>query len=502
MRWTCKARTDTARRDARLAASGPEDLAPELWAVGERLRASSRPVPRDPAFTARLRAELLLAHRERRALPSPRPHLARGRWRLVLLAALLAAVGSGVAVAGIIAPSPAPGTVLTGRGPILRITFVGQTTAALAADGRTGRTFVVTRGALIRGAFPLLVVRVLDTATGTLLRTVPLGAALGAASAATVDSRVDHVFVAQEDARTSAAVVSVLDARGGALLRRTTIPLRPNARTSPGAVLARAAMGVDERTGRAFITIPGNNAVAVLDTHSGALVRTIGVGLVPGALAVDAQRGHVVITNEADRTVSLLDATSGQLLRTVEVGPSPNAVAIDARTGHAFVALRGATDRRGVLTLGMGHVAVLDVGTGQLLRTVAVQGTPSDVAVAAGTGHVFVAGVAFTGDGRVSMLDAATGRVLRTSTVGAYPYAVAAVARSGEVFVTTMARPGVGAAHPDSVVSVLDARTGRVTRTVRAGLGLLSPGPLAVDERTGQIFIANEGGVTVLDAAS
>ncbi len=504
MRWTRKARAGTGRRDARPIAPGSEDLAPDLRAVGERLRAASRPVPRDPAFTARLRAELLLAHRGYAAPPPRRPRARRGRqrWRLALLAALLAAVGGGIAAAGILAPSPAPGTVLTGRGPILRITFVGQTAAALAVDGRTGRAFVVTQGNLIRGAFPLLVVRVLDTATGMFLRTVPLGTALGAANAVAVDSHVGHVFVAQEGARTGGAdVVSMLDARSGAVLRRTMLSLRPPARTAPGTVLARATMGVDERTGRAFITIPGNNAVAVFDTHSGALVRTIGVGLAPGALAVDARRGRVVVANEDDGTVSLLDARSGQLLRTVAVGPSPTAVAIDARTGHAFVALRGAPDRRGVLTLGRGHVAVLDVGTGQLLRTVAVRGTPSDVAVAAGMGHVFVVGAAFSGDGRVSMLDAATGRVLRTSTVGAYPYAVAVVARSGEVFITTMARPGVVSAHPDSAVSVLDARTGRVTRTVRAGPGLLSPGPLAVDERRGQVFIANEGAVTVLDAA-
>jgi len=486
----------------RMTGDSAEDLSPELRAVGERLRAASRPVPRDPAFTARLRADLLLAHHAR---PTPQPRrlrLTQGSWRLVLLAALLAAFGGGIAAAGVLAPAPEPGTVLMDREPILRTIFVGATAGTLAVDARTKRAFVVTQSEPVQGYFPQMLLRVLDTTTGALLYTVALGMASGiGTSTVAVDRRAGRVFVAREDPTSgdSSGVVSVLDARNGAVLRRTTLPRLPTVSTSAGTLLARTTMGIDERTGHAFIAIPGANTVAVLDTHSGALLRTIGVGMAPGDLAVDAPRGRVVVANSGAATVSILDAASGRVLRTVVVSGVPTALAVDEQTGRAFVTLRGATDRRGALVMGTGHVAVLDVRTGRVLRTVAVPATPSVVAVAAGTGRVFVAGAVSSGDGRVSMLDAVTGRLLHTSMVGAYPDSIAVVAHDGSVVVTTWPRPGA-AGRLTGVVSVLDARTGRVTRSINGGMGLLSPGPLAVDERTGQVFLASDTTVSVLDA--
>jgi len=486
----------------RMTGDSAEDLSPELRAVGERLRAASRPVPRDPAFTARLRADLLLAHHAR---PTPQPRrlrLTQGSWRLVLLAALLAAFGGGIAAAGVLAPAPEPGTVLMDREPILRTIFVGATAGTLAVDARTKRAFVVTQSEPVQGYFPQMLLRVLNTTTGALLYTVALGTASGiGTSTVAVDRRAGRVFVAREDPTSgdSSGVVSVLDARNGAVLRRTTLPRLPTVSTSAGTLLARTTMGIDERTGHAFIAIPGANTVAVLDTHSGALLRTIGVGMAPGDLAVDAPRGRVVVANSGAATVSILDAASGRVLRTVVVSGVPTALAVDEQTGRAFVTLRGATDRRGALVMGTGHVAVLDVRTGRVLRTVAVPATPSVVAVAAGTGRVFVAGAVSSGDGRVSMLDAVTGRLLHTSMVGAYPDSMAVVAHDGSVVVTTWPRPGA-AGRLTGVVSVLDARTGRVTRSINGGMGLLSPGPLAVDERTGQVFLASDTTVSVLDA--
>ncbi len=130
-----------------------------------------------------------------------------------------------------------------------------------------------------------MLLRVLDTTTGALVGAVALGTASGiGTSAVAVDQRAGRVFVARADPTggDSAGVVSVLDARSGAVLRRTTFPRRPTARTSPHILLARTTVGIDERTGHAFIAIPRANTVAVLDTHSGALLRTSGVGMAPG----------------------------------------------------------------------------------------------------------------------------------------------------------------------------------------------------------------------------
>jgi len=500
MRWKYLARTNTVRREDRLGVAA-EDLSPELRAAGERLRAASRPVPRDPAFTARLRAELLLAHRGR-ALPPPRHlRLPRRSRRLVLLAALMASFGGGIAAARVLAPAPAPGTVLPGVTPLVRTVFVGQTVGTLAVDGRTGRAFVVARSEPIRGSVPQMVVRMLDTTTGALLRTVVLGTAGGiGTSVMAVDQRTGRVFVAHEERMggESSAVVSVLDARSGAVLRQTHLSSRMTVGMPPGPALSQPELAIDERIGRAFLTSNETDTVSVFDAASGALRGAIGVGRAPHALAIDARRGRVVVANGSAMTVSILDAVTGHVLRTADVGGCPNAVAIDERTGHAFVTLGYAANRRRATTQDAGRVAVLAIQTGQVLATVAVLGTPHAVTVAGAARHVFVGGATFSGAGRVSMLDAATGRVLRTSVVGAYPTALVSAVGGERVVVTTVVRPGAVTALSDSVVSVLDAHSGRVVRVVRASLGLLSPGAVAVDDRTGQVFIANEDTVSVL----
>src|SRR5919201_2994755 len=86
-----------------------------------------------------------------------------------------------------------------------------------------------------------------------------------------------------------------------------------------------------------------------------------------------------------------------------------------------------------------------------------------------------------TGNGRVRVVDTRHGRVLRAVGVGLYPSAVAVDERTGRVF---MANDG------ERSVSVLDAHSGTVLRTVRVGFGPLA---LATHDRDGRVLVANEG---------
>ncbi len=79
--------------------------------------------------------------------------------------------------------------------------------------------------------------------------------------------------------------------------------------------------------------------------------------------------------------------------------------------------------------------------------------------------------------------------VLRTVGVGRDPVALAVDARTGRVFV-------LGAAGS---VTTLDATTGSVIRTVAVGRGAQA---VAVDEATGRAFVTDPGRVFVLDARS
>jgi YVTN family beta-propeller protein len=182
-------------------------------------------------------------------------------------------------------------------------------------------------------------------------------------------------------------------------------------------------------------------------SDSSLIVRNIDVGA--AAAAVDEQAGNVVVAGSepSKASISVLDARSGALVRTVVMRDKPETLAVDPRHGHIFVASEH-RDR---------------------------------------TGN-------YTGPGSVIMLDARTGQVLHTVEVGNYPNAMAVDEHNTRVFVAT-----VGAIDPmlqnmpmgSGSVSVLDARSGRLLRTIPVGV---APSAIAVDERAGRAFILNSGG--------
>src|ERR687887_75200 len=123
-------------------------------------------------------------------------------------------------------------------------------------------------------------------------------------------------------------------------------------------------------------------------------------------------------------------------VRTTAVGRAPTALVVDARTQHVFV-----------VNLGSNTVSMLNAARGTLVATIAVAPHPITLAVATTAGRVFAvsdrvtpdgAGRVFVtnaGDDSVSVLDARSGRVLRTISVGQSPLAVAVVESLQHVFV-------------------------------------------------------------------
>jgi YVTN family beta-propeller protein len=280
--------------------------------------------------------------------------------------------------------------------------------------------------------------------------------------------------------------LSVLDARTGALLR--TIPV--------GA--APTAVAVDEPTRRVFVAEAGANSVRVLDARTGATLRTVVVGAAPTALAVDVPIGRVFVANSADNSVSLLDAYSGALLRTVRVGTGPQggprAVAVAARAGRAFVASGDS-------------LLLLDARSGAVLRAVptgigTLAGNPVAIAVDERLSRVFVANMSLPDadspwDNSLVLLNARTGDVLGNLPLDAPPVAVAVDARTERVFLATAGPRRSGRATDPGSVSVLDARTGAIRRTITLGR---SPRALALDTRTGRAFVVSGSNtVAILD---
>jgi DNA-binding beta-propeller fold protein YncE len=97
----------------------------------------------------------------------------------------------------------------------------------------------------------------------------------------------------------------------------------------------------------------------------------------------------------------------------------------------------------------------------------------------------------------VSVLDTRTGSVLSTTTVGMTPQAIAIDAHAERVYIANAGvQDGRGVVTVRGSVSVLDARSGALLRTLTAGL---SPQAVGVDERSGRAFVVDRGGKLVRD---
>ncbi len=317
-------------------------------------------------------------------------------------------------------------TLDTLRPRVVQTTPVGAGPAAPAVDAHDGQLFVANSDS---GTVSALTLR-----TGTLRRTIrvgpyPVALAVVGAGAAT------HLFIGALGPVDAAGAVgargsvTMIDAHAGIVLRHISVGAHPT------------ALAVDRRAGR-VVVLSGSGAT-LLAADSGRVPHrtTVAPSL---AIAIDARTGRAFAVG-ADNAVRLLDTRTGALLRTVSVGENPRSVGVDERAGRVFVTVRGPLDAVGQPRQ-RGHVVVLDATTGVLVAAVRVGKGPDALAVDGRTGKVFVVNDA---DNTVSAVAATRAAVEKTVPVGATPVTVAVDQRDGRVLVTGL-RP--------STVSVLDER--------------------------------------------
>lgn len=302
-------------------------------------------------------------------------------------------------------------------------------------------------------------------AADTGVRTIALGTLPWAVA---VDAGTGHAFVLDRMTDPNglprgAGSMSILDTRSGTILHRASVGPDPR------------AVATDDRTGRVYVANDDDASVSVLDARDGAVRQDISVGPQPHALALDTRTDRGFVVNTGDGTVSVLDLRRGVALRTFRLDTQEIAsIAVDERTGRVLIG-------------GPGRITVLDARSGALVRTIALNGDADQMAVDTRTGRVYVAS-----NGTLSVLDAGTGQVRSVFSVGDTVSAVAVDERRDRIFV---ARQGIldndGNPTGPGSVSVLDARSGTVLRTVPVGV---APVALAVDQRTGGAVVVNAGG--------
>ncbi len=229
----------------------------------------------------------------------------------------------------------------------------------------------------------------------------------------------------------------------------------------------------DDVSARAFAYASPNasnsliGTVTVIDTPSGRALHTTAIGprvaFGPTAAfaAVDRHTGHVFVDGD-DGSIAMLDASTGRLLHilTDTASPDNRQIVADEQTARVFIGHRDES-----------VVTMIDGRSGAMLRRIAVCGSPFALGLSGRLGRVFVK----CNDGTTDVLDARMGRVLRGITTGTAWGTVVADEQTGRVFVIS---------DVAGQLSVLDARTGTLVRTLPLG------GFAATDERSGHVFLA------------
>jgi DNA-binding beta-propeller fold protein YncE len=280
-------------------------------------------------------------------------------------------------------------------------------------------------------------------------------------------------------------------------------------------------MAVDGHTGHIFIAAgatPGQSrgTVTMLDEHTLAVVRTVTVGALPTALLLDARRNRIFVVNGMSQnpsrnaatglwnTVSVLDTRTGAGLRTVPLRGWTDAVIVDPRTGHLWTATSSFVKKDQRL---LEHVKELDATTGALLHRVPVSNHAQDLALDQQARRLIVGD---SWNNTLTVIDADTGTLVHTTVLHDSPVDIVADDRTGQVFVsgTNDAFGSRSRQGPRGEIYVVDARTGRLMRTVPLYQSHLPPVttnvPLALDGRAGHLWALDEANETlsVLDTGT
>ena len=245
---------------------------------------------------------------------------------------------------------------------------------------------------------------------------------------------------------TAGTGICIIDSRDRSTLRRVRIG--PSTATIE-------SIAVDERTAHVFVesrdyesTPPTNGMVTMLDARTGHLLRRTSVGPLPSRMVIASGRIYVLDSNGygAQGNVSILDAATGRLVRTVPLGGIAVSLTPEGEHHQVVVGLQGGSSRP------------LDTRTGMLLPRIAPAQASATLGVDASTGRAFTTPVLDTlgavippnGIGTLQVRDARTWAVLRTipvagalGTPGAPPMAIDSRRHRGFVVVGgCRARPG------------------------------------------------------------
>jgi YVTN family beta-propeller protein len=261
--------------------------------------------------------------------------------------------------------------------------------------------------------------------------------------------------------------VSVIDTSSGAVLRTLPVSAGPH-----GMAITR-----DGRT--VYVSGDGSSSVDVIDTVTDKVVKTISVGKAPNGIALTPDDRLLLVTVYGEDRLAFIDTATQSVIATTDV-PKPHTVAISPDGRFAYVAEQEP-----------GHfgLALVDLATRRVTRSVPLDKTPRDGEFGY-DGRMFY----FTqaGVSSVQVMNPASGQIVAQIPTGVSPHFVA-YPRNAAVGIVVVQGPGE--------LLLFDPATNMPVRSVAVGK---QPhwATTSADGRTA--YVTNEGSndFTIVDLAS
>ena len=283
-------------------------------------------------------------------------------------------------------------------------------------------------------------------------------------------------------------------------------------------IVSVAAASSPSVAAKLYVGLLKDNAVAVLDSETHRVVKTIPVPPGPHGLVAAAKSHKVYVSSDGASTVSVIDTVTDRVVNSIEVGPTPHGLAIWPDGSKVLVSVWGANqaviintetdqiigrvpvlqphnsaispDGRiayvGSQKQGATSLAVLDLVNNTQIWKIALDNAPRALDLSPDGKQLYftVAGV-----NAVQVLDTASNRVVGQIPVGASPH---------HPLFTPDGQSGLVVSQGPGELDILDPTTKTVSGTVRVGK---APHWIAVTSDGRTAYVTNEGSddVSVVD---
>ena len=243
-------------------------------------------------------------------------------------------------------------------------------------------------------------------------------------------------------------------------------------RSWPRSIVIDSLRGVAYIDGMAGTYPPTGYSFGIINTSSHTVERVLGLNVTSGELALDPATGNVYVAGED--SVEVFQKSTQSFTRVVDVGVPIRYILFDNTSGNLFVTANGA-------------VYEFDPASGEVLRNATVGVAAEGMAMDESTGDLYVADYLSC---TVVVLKAASLSLVAVVHLPApcYPSQIAFDKQTGSLYVTS----GLNS------VDVVGTADNKFERSITvAASSSNSTFAIALDERSGNVFVLTEPGTTV-----